>query len=177
MNVQISRLALVGLALMAALILGTTYWQAWASGGLADRQDNAIQRVAQFTIERGKIYAGDGHTLLATNVRKRVGGQTLYFRRYPTGPLVPEVVGYSTQSPSQAGLERSYNDYLTGSNSKLSTVFHPTFDRLKGVTVKGNKLYTTTDPRAQRLANQLPAGQCAAPVALEPSTRQGFVLA
>ena len=134
MNAQISRLALVGLALMVALILGTTYWQAWASGGLADRQDNAIQRVAQFTIERGKIYAGDGHTLLATNVRKRVGGQTLYFRRYPSGSLVPEVVGYSTQSRSQAGLERSYNDYLTGSNSNLSTVLHTTFDRLKGVT-------------------------------------------
>jgi peptidoglycan glycosyltransferase len=177
MNAQISRLALIGLALIVALILGTTYWQAWASGGLADRQDNAIQRVAQFTIERGKIYAGDGHTLLATNVRKRVDGRTLYFRRYPTGPLAPEVVGYSTQSRSQAGLERSYNDYLTGSNSNLSTVLHTTFDRLKGVTVKGNNLYTTINPRAQRLANQLLAGKCAAAVALEPSTGKVFVLA
>jgi penicillin-binding protein A len=177
MNAQISRLALIGLALIVALILGTTYWQAWASAGLADRQDNAIQRVAQFTIQRGKIYAGDGHTLLATNVRKRVDGRTLYFRRYPTGPLAPEVVGYSTQSRSQAGLERSYNDYLTGSNSNLSTVLHTTFDRLKGVTVKGNNLYTTINPRAQRLANQLLAGKCAAAVALDPSTGKVFVLA
>ena len=177
MNAQISRLALIGLALIVALILGTTYWQAWASAGLADRQDNAIQRVAQFTIERGKIYAGDGHTLLATNVRKRVDGRTLYFRRYPTGPLAPEVVGYSTQSRSQAGLERSYNDYLTGANSNLSTVLHTTFDRLKGVTVKGNDLYTTINPRAQRLANQLLAGKCAAAVALDPSTGKVFVLA
>jgi penicillin-binding protein A len=177
MNAQISRLALIGLALIVALILGTTYWQAWASGGLADRQDNAIQRVAQFTIRRGKIYAGDGHTLLATNRRKRVDGRTLYFRRYPTGPLVPEVVGYSTQSRSQAGLERSYNDYLTGSNANLSTVFHTAIDRLKGVTVKGNDLYTTINPRAQRLANQLLAGKCAAAVALDPSSGQIFVLA
>jgi peptidoglycan glycosyltransferase len=176
-NAQISRLALIGLALMVALILGTTYWQAWASAGLADRQDNAIQRVAQFTIERGKIYAGDGHTLLATNVRKRVGGQTLYFRRYPAGTLAPHVVGYSTQSRSQAGLERSYNDYLTGSNSNLTTVFHTAIDRLKGVTVKGNDLYTTIDPRAQRLANSLLAGKCAAAVALDPSTGKVFVLA
>src|SRR5205085_1406532 len=123
------------------------------------------------------IYADDGHTLLATNVRKRVDGRTLYFRRYPTGPLAPEVVGYSTQSRSQAGLERSYNDYLTGSNSNLSTVLHTTFDRLKGVTVKGNDLYTTINPRAQRLANQLLAGKCAAAVALEPSTGKVFVLA
>jgi penicillin-binding protein A len=177
MNAQISRLALIGLALIVALILGTTYWQAWASGGLADRQDNAIQRVAQFTIQRGKIYAGDGHTLLATNVRKRVGGQTLYFRRYPTGSLAPEVVGYSTQSRSQAGLERSYNDYLTGSNANLSTVFRTALDRLKGVTVKGNDLYTTINPRAQRLANSLLAGKCASAVALDPSTGKVFVLA
>jgi penicillin-binding protein A len=177
MNAQISRLALIGLALIVALILGTTYWQAWASGGLADRQDNAIQRVAQFTIQRGKIYAGDGHTLLATNVRRRVDGRTLYFRRYPTGPLVPEVVGYSTQSRSQAGLERSYNDYLTGSNSNLSTVFHTTIDRLKGVTVKGNNLYTTINVPAQRLANRLLAGKCAAAVALEPATGKVLVLA
>ena len=32
-----------------------------------------------FVLERGKIYAGDGRTLLATNVRKRVDGRTLYF--------------------------------------------------------------------------------------------------
>src|SRR5205823_13626180 len=157
-NAQISRLALVGLALIVALILGTTYWQAWASAGLADRQDNAIQRVAQFTVKRGRIWAGDGHTLLATNVRKRAGGQTLYFRRYPNGRLAPQVVGYSTQSRSQAGLERSYNDYLTGANSSLSTVFHTTLDRLKGVTVTGNNLYTTIDPRAPRLANRPLAG-------------------
>ena len=177
MNAQISRLALAGLALIVALIVGTTYWQAWASAGLADRQDNAIQRVAQFTIKRGKIYAGDGRTLLATNVRKRVDGRTLYFRRYPHGTLAPQVVGYSTQSRSQAGLERSYNDYLTGANSNLSTVFHTALDRLKGVTVTGNDLYTTIDPRAQRLANQLIAGKCAAVVALEPSTGKVFVLA
>jgi penicillin-binding protein A len=176
-NKQINRLALVALALIVALILGTTYWQAWASAGLADRQDNAIQRVAQFTIKRGRIYAGDGRTLLATNVRKRVGGQTLYFRRYPAGTLAPHVVGYSTQTRSQAGLERSYNDYLTGSNSSLSTVFRTTIDRLKGVTVRGNDLYTTIDPRAQRLANSLLAGKCAAAVALEPATGKVFVLA
>ena len=176
MNVQISRLALVGLALIVALILGTTYWQAWASAGLADRQDNAIQRVAQFTVKRGRIYAGDGHTLLATNVRKRVGGQTLYFRRYPQGTLAPFVVGYSTQSRSQAGLERSYNDYLTGANSSLSTVFRTTLDRLRGITVQGNDLYTTIDPKAQRLANGLLAGKCAAAVAIEPSTGKVLVL-
>ena len=55
MNPQITRLAVAAIALLAALIVGTTYWQTWAVAGLADRQDNAIARVAQFTIDRGKI--------------------------------------------------------------------------------------------------------------------------
>ena len=59
MNRQISRIALASLVLLGALIVATTYWQTWASGGLAARQDNAIQRVAQFEIQRGKIFAAE----------------------------------------------------------------------------------------------------------------------
>jgi peptidoglycan glycosyltransferase len=118
-NRQIARLALLGLAMIAALIVGTTYWQTWASAGLAGKQDNAIQVVAQLSIKRGKIRAANGQ-ILATNHRKRVGGQTLYFRRYPQGGLFAQVVGYSTQSRSRAGLEQSQNAYLTGSNTSLA---------------------------------------------------------
>ena len=115
MNKQITTLAVVALVLLVALIVATTYWQTWAAAGLAARQDNAIQRVAQFTIKRGLIYAADGKTVLAREpARKKVGGKTLYFRRYPTGGLAAQVVGYSTQCRSRAGLERSQNDYLTG---------------------------------------------------------------
>src|SRR5262249_8059857 len=42
-NRQISRVALASLVLLGALIVATTYWQTWASGGLAARQDNEIQ--------------------------------------------------------------------------------------------------------------------------------------
>ena len=38
------------MALIVALIVGTTYWQTWARPGLASRQDNAIQRVAEFQV-------------------------------------------------------------------------------------------------------------------------------
>ena len=48
MNRQITRLAVVALVLLAALVVATTYWQTWAAAGLAERQDNAIRRVAQF---------------------------------------------------------------------------------------------------------------------------------
>ena len=175
MNKQVSQVGVAALVLIVALIVGTTYWQTWANGGLADRQDNAIRLVAQFSIDRGKIYAADGKTLLATNVKKKVGGRTLYFRRYPTGPLFSDVVGYSTQTHNQTGLERGYNDYLTGSNANLDTVFRRTVDKLKGTTVTGNDLILTIRPGAQALALRALRGKCGAVVALNPST--GAVLA
>jgi peptidoglycan glycosyltransferase len=174
MNRQIARLALVGLALIAALIVGTTYWQTWAAAGLADRQDNEIQRVAQFSIKRGLIRAADGE-ILATNRKKHVNGQTLYFRRYPKGSLFADIVGYSTQSRSRAGLEASENDFLTGSNTNLKTILDKTLDRIRGATIKGNDLWLTVRPRAQRVAMQQLAGKCGAAVALDPRT--GAVLA
>ena len=175
MNKQVSHIGVASLVLLSALVVATTYWQTWANAGLADRQDNEIRLVAQFTIKRGKIYASDGGTLLATNVEKRVGGQTFYFRRYPSGPLFATVVGYSTQSRNRTGLERSYNDYLTGSNANLDTVFRSTLDKLRGATVTGNDLVLTIRPSVQALGRRLLRGKCGALVALEPTT--GRVLA
>jgi peptidoglycan glycosyltransferase len=175
MNRQIAQLALIGLALIGALIVGTTYWQTWAAAGLADRQDNAIKLVAQFSIKRGLIRAADG-TILATNRRKRTkSGQTVYFRRYPTAGLFAHLVGYSTVSRSRTGLESSENDYLTGSNTNLTTILNKTLTQLRGATLKGNDLWLTVQPRAQRIAMAQLAGKCGAAVALDPRT--GAVLA
>jgi len=174
MNAEIRRVAFVGLVLIGVLVVGTTYWQAWAAGDLAARQDNAIKSVAQFKIKRGLIRAADG-TVLAANRQKTVDGQTFYFRRYPQGELASNVVGYSTQARSRAGLERSLNDYLTGSNGSLRTVLGSKLDALAGKTIVGNSVVLTIDPQLQRVAQRALAGNCGAAVALEPST--GRVLA
>jgi peptidoglycan glycosyltransferase len=175
-NRQIAKLGLVGVALLAALIVATTYWQTWASAGLADRQDNAIQRVAQFSIKRGLIRASDG-TILASNRIKKVGGQKLYLRRYPQGGLFAHVVGYSTQSRARAGLESSMNDYLTGANQNLDTVLKTTLDKIRGATIKGNDLWLTLRPGPQRLAMRELAGKCGSVVALDPRTGKVLVMA
>ena len=176
MNRQITKLAVVALALLSALVVATTYWQTWAVAGLADRQDNAIRRVAQFTVRRGLIYAADG-TLLAARRAKKANGQTYYFRRYPAHDLAAQVVGYSTQSRSRAGLESSLNDYLTGSNSNLGTVLKTTLDRIRGATIKGNNVWLTMRPSAQRVAMQQLAGKCGSVVALDPRTGKVLVMA
>jgi peptidoglycan glycosyltransferase len=175
-NKHIARLALVGVALLTALIVATTYWQTWASAGLADRQDNEIQRVAQFSIKRGLIRAADG-TILASNRIKKANGQKLYFRRYPQGGLFSHAVGYSTQSRSRAGIESSENDYLTGSNQNLSTILDTTLDKIRGATIKGNDLWLTLRPGAQRVAMQALAGKCGSAVALDPRTGAVLVMA
>jgi penicillin-binding protein A len=177
MNRQITRLAVAAIVLLSALIVGTTYWQTWAVAGLADRQDNALASVAQFTVDRGKIYAANGRVVLATNVKRKVSGQTFYFRKYPNGYLAPHVVGYSTQSRSRAGLERSQNDYLTGANGDLSSVAQNELDKLTGVTVKGNNLELSLNVRAQETAVRQLGGKCGAAVAIEPQTGRILALA
>ena len=177
MNQQITRLAVASLVLLVSLIFAATYWQAWAAGELADKQDNAIQTVAQFKIKRGLIYASDGRTVLARNVVRRAkDGTTFYLRRYPSRDLVPHVVGYSTRVRSRAGLERSLNDYLIGTNKTLRTVLRTTYDRLKGATITGNNVVLTIDAKAQRVANDALRGQCGSAVAIEPATGKVLVM-
>jgi penicillin-binding protein A len=175
MNRQITRLAVMGVVLMISLVVATTYWQTWAAPGLADRQDNAIELVAQFTIKRGEIT--NRGRMLARNRAREVDGRTLYFRRYPQGKLTAHTVGYSTVERSRAGLERSMNDYLTASNSNLSTVLDRTLDRLKGGTVTGNDLRLTLNLRAQQAAYDGLAGRCGAVVALDVKTGKLLVSA
>ncbi len=177
MNRQLNRLALVSIALLAALVVATTYWQTWAAAGLKDRQDNAIQRVVQFTIARGPIYGAGESVLFAANRKKKVGGQTLYFRRYPQHTLAAQTIGYSTESRSQAGLERSMNDYLSGSNTNLSDAFRHVLDRLGNATVHGNGLVLTLRPKAQRLAESLLGTRCGSVVAMNPTSGAVYVMA
>jgi peptidoglycan glycosyltransferase len=153
MNPQIVRLTYVALGLVAALVVMTTYWQTWAAPELAARQDNSIRRVAEFSIDRGLIFSFEPRRRLARNREREIDGRTLFFRRYPYGALAAHVVGYSTVARSRTGLERSLNDYLTASNSNLSTVLDKTLDELRGKPIQGNDVVTTLDLNAQAVAN------------------------
>ena len=177
MNRQLNRLALVALALLVALVVATTYWQTWASAGLQDRQDNAIQRVVQFTIARGVIEGADKGTIFAKNRKVKRGGEDLYFRKYPQHKLAAQTVGYSTVSRSQSGLERSMNDYLTGANTNLTNAFKQVLDKIGNATVHGNDLVLTIRPGVQRLAESLLGTRCGAVVAMNPHTGAVYVMA
>jgi penicillin-binding protein A len=177
MNKQIIRLTYVALILVGSLVVMTTYWQTWAAAGLADRQDNAIKRVAEFSVDRGLIFSWEPRKRLARNVERKFDNRTLFFRRYPEGSLVAHLVGYSTVGRSRTGLERSLNDYLTASNSNLSTLVDKALDELRGKVVVGNDVVTTIDPEAQQVAMDALDGQCGAVVALDPRSGKVRVMA
>jgi peptidoglycan glycosyltransferase len=176
-NRQIVRLTYVSLALVGALVVMTTYWQTWAAPALADRQDNAIRRVAEVSIDRGLIVSGSPFRRLARNVQREVDERTLFFRRYPQGELAAHVVGYSTVARSRTGLERSLNDYLTSSNANLSTVLDKALDELRGKPIQGNDVVVNLDLEAQEVALDELGSRCGAVVALDPRTGEVKVMA
>ncbi|HXR12636.1 MAG TPA: penicillin-binding protein 2 [Gaiellaceae bacterium] len=177
MNRQLVRLALVAVLLLVVLVVATTYWQAWAAGGLAARQDNAVELVSQFQVARGLILASDDKTTLAANRKVKHNGQTFYFRRYPQHGLAAQTVGYSTSALSQTGLEESLNDYLTGASTNLSNAIQRTLDRLGGATVYGDNVVLTINAGAQALAQQLLGDRCGAVVAMNPRTGAIYAMA
>ena len=178
MNPQIRRLFFVLVALFVALIAISSYWL-WDAPNLEAKRGNPNLLVKQLTIKRGLIYASDRHTILAKNrkLKKKGFGRPWYLRVYPHGELAANAVGYSTIERSRTGIEKSFNDYLTGSNANLDTVLNNTLDKLRGLTQEGNNLVTTIDIRGQRAAMQGLAGKCGAAVAIEPSTGRVLVLA
>jgi penicillin-binding protein A len=177
-NPQIRRLFFVLVSLFVALVAISTYWL-WEAPNLEAKRGNPSLLVRQLTIDRGLIYASDGKTVFARNrrVKKKGLGRPWYLRVYPTADLVAHPVGYSTVERARTGLEKSQNDYLTGSNANLDTVVDNALDKLRGITQQGNDLVTTINAPAQRVAMQALAGKCGAAVALEPSTGRVLVMA
>ena len=175
MNKQVSRLFSFLAIGLAAVVGMATYWL-WRSPELEARQGNPSLVVQQLVIQRGLILAADG-TVLARNRKEQFQGRTVYVRRYPPGGVLAQTVGYSTVSRARAGLERSLNDFLTGSNDNLSTIIQRITDKVKGLTQRGNSLVLTVDMKAQREAESLLSDVCGAAVAIEPATGRVLVMA
>ncbi|HET6683594.1 MAG TPA: penicillin-binding transpeptidase domain-containing protein [Gaiella sp.] len=175
MNPQLARVARVAMGLIVVLIAATTYWQTLARPGLAARQDNEIQRVAEFEVKRGLILAPG--RVLARNKAEKRGGKTFYLRRYPQGALTAAVVGYSTISRSRAGLEKSMNGDLTGTDRALSDLVDQQLDELSGKPIVGDTVVTTLDLHAQRVALDALGSNCGAVAAIDPRTGKLLVMA
>jgi penicillin-binding protein A len=161
-NTPITRLYLVVLLLFAVLVVGTSWNTVFRAEELRDKPQNRRALLEQQRIRRGVIRAGDD-ALLARSLRRP---DKTYTRTYPDGGLFAHAVGYSFTRYGRAGLEQSRNNALSGTTSELGTIF----DRLSGSQPEGDNLFTTLDPRAQRVALQGLNGRKGAVVALDPQT-------
>jgi peptidoglycan glycosyltransferase len=161
-NVPIARLFGVVVVLFTLLIVWTSRWTVFEAKSLNNSSLNARTLVDELKIKRGRILADDG-TVLARSVP---GAGGTWDRVYPTSSLFSQAVGYSLARESRAaGLERSRGEELRGLQSGLSSFL----GQLSSHRV-GDDVYTTLDPKAQRVALQQLAGRAGSVVALDPRT-------
>jgi peptidoglycan glycosyltransferase len=151
------------LVLLFALLVGwTSRWTVFEAASLNNNPLNKRILIDELRIKRGRILARDG-TVLARSV-PRPGG--IWSRTYPTGPLFGHAVGYSIAAQGRAaGLERSRGDALRGLQTGLSSIFGQVSSRRVG-----DDVYTSLDPKAQRVAQQQLGGRAGSVVALDPRT-------
>jgi penicillin-binding protein A len=161
-NAPIARLFVVFVVLFGVLVGFTSRWTVFEADALRDNPKNRRELLEEQKIRRGVIRAGDG-TVLARSLKQP---DDSYVRTYPTDRLFSHAVGYSFVRQGRAGLERYYDDDLSGRKGELGSLI----DRLSGDEQDGDNLVTSLDPGAQRVALQQLNGRKGAVVALDPRT-------
>jgi penicillin-binding protein A len=161
-NAPIARLFVVVVVLFGVLVGFTSRWTVFEADALRDNPKNRRELLEEQKIRRGLIRAADA-TVLARSLKQ---ADDSYVRTYPQGRLFSHAVGYSFVRQGRAGLERFYDDDLSGRNSDLGSLL----DRLSGSEQEGDDLVTSLDPGAQRVALQQLGGRKGAVVALDPRT-------
>ena len=170
MNAPILKLFGLVLLLFAALIGMTSYNSVINAKAYRDNPKNARTQIEEQRIHRGAIRSRDG-AVLARSVRRP---STLYVRRYtPQGAIFAQAIGYDYLRTGRAGLEREYNDELTGRRNELTSII----DELRGRQRVGDNIITNLDREAQRVALQALKGRKGSVVAIEPETGKVRVMA
>ncbi len=165
MNAPIARLFVVVVVLFAVLVGFTSRWTVFDANALRDNPKNHRELIEEQQIRRGLIRAGDD-SVLARSLRQP---DKSYVRTYPQGRLFSHAVGYSFVRQGRAGLERFYDDDLSG-RSERARLARSTACRAPSR--QGDNLVTSLDPAAQRVALQQLGGRKGAVVALDPRTRR-----
>jgi penicillin-binding protein A len=162
MNSAIAKLFVVVLVLFGLLIGWTSRWTVFSASSLTSNPLNRRTLVDDLRIKRGNIVADDGEVL----AKSIPAPAHTWKRTYPTGTLFAQPVGYLDALEGQvSGLEESRELALRGLQTGLSSIF----GQLSPNPV-GDDVYTTLDPKAQRVAEEALAGRPGSVVALDPQT-------
>jgi peptidoglycan glycosyltransferase len=167
-NSQIRRLGVVLLVLFSALFVQLNWLQIIDAHSLNNNPANSRAVVRDFVQPRGIIQTADG-AVLAQSVPSDDAFKLQ--RQYPLGPLFAHVTGYFSFTYGSEGVERTYNDALTGHVSKS------TFDP-RSLLVQRDKtdnVTLTLSRSLQQIATDALGQRKGSVVALDP--RNGAVLA
>jgi penicillin-binding protein A len=169
-NRPIIRLYGLVVLLFALLVAFTSRWTIFEASSLRDNSLNKRAVLEQQHIDRGPIVAADG-TVLAHSLRRAEG---TYERTYPTGSLFANTIGYYFTNLGSTGVERFRSAALNG---QTDTGLQAILDQLQGHHPRGQKVVTTLDPKAQRVAMEALGEHQGGIVALEPRSGAVTVMA
>jgi peptidoglycan glycosyltransferase len=168
-NRQIRILGVAMVVLFSALFLQLNWLQVFDAKNLNNNPINSRAVVRDFVQPRGVVQTSDG-AVIAQSVAS--GDAFKLLRQYPLGPLFAHVTGFFSFAYGSEGVERTYNDDLTGKFDNAS--LHRLGDLLLNKKKTGNVTLTISKSLQQLATDQL-AGRKGSVVALDP--RNGAILA
>lgn len=172
MNRQIRLVGVGILILFVVLFFQLNYLQLVRASALNHNPHNHRNVILSYTRPRGDIVTADGVTL-ARSVPSH--DQYKYLRQYPEGSLFSDLTGYYSLTDGISGVERTYNDILSGKKTEfslrsLSVIRHELLSSNQSQNVT-----LTVSAKLQRIAAQQLGTRDGAVVALNPKT--GAILA
>lgn len=173
MNKSIRQVLIFSFVLVLLLLVNMTWLQGFQEDKYANNPLNSRQFLEDKQRPRGQISTG-GEVL----ARSEKADDDFYHRYYETNPeAYAAVVGYLSDQYGSAGLERSQNDILNGTDPSLFA--SRAIDTLTGKANSGANLELTLLPEAQLAAYQGLAsrGYVGASVAIRPSTGEILAMA
>lgn len=169
MNNQIRRLGIVLAVLFVVLFVQLNRLQVIDAKRLNEHPGNTRTVVRDFARPRGVVQTADGVVIARSDP---VDDQFERQRSYPEGQLFAHLTGYFSFTFGSDGVERVYNDALTGRDRKLS------IDRLGDLLLEKDKtanVKLTVSKRLQEIATRELGSRKGAVVAVDPKT--GAILA
>ena len=155
------------LGLLAILFVYLSYIQVFQSSFLATHPLNRRNTEMSRLVQQGMIVDRNGEKL-AYSEKNNKG----FTREYPYGAIMAHVIGYDSPKYGKAGIESTYNNYLTGMNSQLrhlGAISHLFASQ------EGNNVVLTLDARLQETAYRALGDKRGAIVVMNPHT--GAILA
>ena len=167
MDKQIRKLGVVLMVLFAALFLQLNRIQIVQADKLANAPGNTRKATRDFSRPRGVIQTADGAVLARSTP---VEGPFEHLRQYPEHDLFGHITGYFSFTYGSDGVERTYNDVLSGRDLEIRRVDDLLTDR-----VITNDVTLTITKRLQQVARDALGTRKGSVVALDP--RNGALLA